>query len=340
MTVRTAFSKTLSSESGTQNYSYSVLIPGTSVTQSGAVARLKFIGGTQPLSMQDVYAGPKGTGAGDFSSAPVPVKIGGSSSWTIPAGGVVWSDPFVLAVVSGQPIILRYDVPDYAGQKYKYNSAISGAVLHYKSGNRGAGNADLLLGAGYSSLSGWVAAVSAIEVADALEDFDPPETPSAGLGMLSELEERALANQLGAAAQGFAGEPGKRTAFSYQVASDKGVYGFLDMVTITPDADCEVAIVSAVAPPEATIFNVHCNTNYNGGVGTKSRARHWKTTLLPDQVGGRHTAYRLKGGVARDLFIPRSFLGVIHPGGGICLVLDTPGVGAHIAMDWHEKPVG
>lgn len=340
MTVKNAYVQELNGDSGTANFCYAITTP--ILSQTGVWAVFEFKAGNGPLMLDNVWAGRRGAGNGVFDGGQQQLLFAGSSSVTINAGQAVKSDPIELPLSAGTPAVVRYDVPNVVGQRYPVRPGVSGALLQYKSGAAGAANGASALGAGYSELTAYAAVISKILVADAPGDFaaTPDPSPAISLGFLAELEARGLGNQLGSAGRKVDGEPGKRTAFSYQLAADKTVLGYVDLIMITATADCEVILVAANAPPGAEVFNIHCNTNFAPGApGPNSRVRHWKTTVAPDDIGGRHTSFMLKANQPTPLFAPRGFLGIIYPGGsGLAWIINEPGVGAHVSVEWHEVP--
>lgn len=338
MSIRTAYAQAYGGASNTSNYSYALTTPA--LGQSGAWAVFELSAGNAPLQLNNVWAGKKGGSNGAFDGAQVQLLFGGAPGVSLAAGQRVWSDPVLLTLTSGVPAVLRYDIPNVSGQNYPLQDGVVGSALQYKSGNLGAANGDTALASGFTTMSGWSAVLRTIRVADALADFSEVPVAPAALSLLAELEARGITNQLGSTGKKFAGVPGERTAFSYQLAVGKAVRGYVDLIMMTADADCEVILIAANAPAEAVIFNSHCNTNFlSGAPGPNSRMRHWTTLLEPDVIGGRHTSFMLKANQPTPLFAPRGFLGIIYPGGGLAWVINEPGVGAHVSVEWHEVPL-
>lgn len=347
MTVKSAFSKTLPSESGTQNYTYAAVIPAAFVTQSGGFVRIKLVSGSLPLQMQNVYFGTRASG-GDFSGDQFHMTVGGLTEWAIPANGTVYSDPVAFSVAASTAYILRFDAPNVAGQRYKYSNAVTGGALYFKTGNRGALNADNALGSGFSTLASWLSTIAGIEVTDALEDFDAPGSPDpdAGVSFLSDLEQRAVSNTLFAAGAGFVGEAGKRIFCTLTVPAPANVLAFVDMIDLVLTDDSEVTI-HTYTPPVGTsqaLIQTGCNVNFNpsGAPGPKSRINKWSSdTATPASIAARHTGFKLFANKGKNLFVPRGFLGVVYPeiGAGLTLCINTPGVGAHFEWQWHEKVI-
>jgi len=327
----TAYNQTFVDSSNTGEWAYALTIPGASIVASGSYVRVKF---APTATIKDAYIG-LGAGNANFANTSAQLKKNGAEQFQ--SG---WTDPVACAVVAGQPLVLRLDVPLGSGQSYPFITGKAGHQWRYKAGQAGADNALLDLPSGYSVMDGWAAMVEAIEVADSLSDFNEQPTPQpTSIGVLAEMESRVLVNQMFAAGQDFAGEPGKRNCFSLQVASDKTAIAFADMIELTLDMDSEVTLRAFTAPPEATLFNAQCNVNFlTGAPGPKGRVRRWLSDAEPETMGGRHTTYLLKAGQTKQIFAPRSFLGAVHPGGqGLALIVHQPGAAAHVSFEWHER---
>lgn len=88
-----------------------------------------------------------GAGTLDFASAPVVVRAGGLSSFTVPANSILLSDPIPFPMDGSKDIVIAVALPPSPPSAVKRGSGTDGWSTGYKAG----AEADTLVASGYTS---------------------------------------------------------------------------------------------------------------------------------------------------------------------------------------------
>jgi hypothetical protein len=102
------------------NRTFRILFKGSAISASGATVQVRFRGrtsGSYPLANVSLVQRTGNTLNGENGTSR-PVTFGGSSSTTVPAGGLT-SDPIEFNLVAGQNVFLTYWAPAGTGGVYR-----------------------------------------------------------------------------------------------------------------------------------------------------------------------------------------------------------------------------
>jgi hypothetical protein len=112
----------------------------------------------EPTAVNKMYVGPRSSGIA--ASALYSVKVGGASSFTIPAGGFVWSDWVAFAWNKTTDLVwTMYDNGGTTSDKIAANVTFTGAVTSLKAVD----DAATLAPSGFTDYTGYLSFVEAIE---------------------------------------------------------------------------------------------------------------------------------------------------------------------------------
>jgi hypothetical protein len=348
MTLRTAYSRTLSETLGTagSDWQYAINIPGADILESGTWCQLEFSGAG--LTAAYAWAGHKGSGATDFDGNQKAFPFAGSTGNTsFPASGPVKSDPVQLTVVAGQPFIVRYDAK--ASGTYRRQGSLSGYNLYYTAGSGGTGNGATAKSYGGPSAN-VTAMVTKIIVGDSLADFGVTEPPPSGGGTTppattsesSEWRRNAIlaGRHYSSGDDVLLGQSVASTTFT----ADKNLNFILinptgsaellqgDELTFTPVADCVISLRVIDPVPTVELIGSRCNTRFAADSDYSTSKLH--KFLSTGVVGNKHGIYRVSSGQTLRL----TDYALLYPGYNLMLSVHTPGVGGTCNMTWVEKP--
>ncbi|MER6330925.1 SGNH/GDSL hydrolase family protein [Streptomyces sp. NPDC001034] len=105
------------------------MIVHTSV--GGGALRVRFTNafGDRPLTLDDVYAGPRARGAALRPGGNHALTFGGARRITLPAGAVAWSDPLPGRVPAGTDLAVSLRTPDAVGPASGHELALQTSSL-------------------------------------------------------------------------------------------------------------------------------------------------------------------------------------------------------------------
>lgn len=161
MTFITVFSKTLTGNSDIWEGRTHVQIIPSGTIGAAETFRLTFDGATtKPTGVQSMYIGERGAGdAYDFAVTPVPVLVGGISTFDIPQGGSVVSDEITLSFDGTKDLVIatsfktdsaKGDIRTLfgsgVGASYYFKNRANDAATVNKTGYDSAGNNPNALG--------------------------------------------------------------------------------------------------------------------------------------------------------------------------------------------------
>ena len=186
MPTAIAYEKTLTSNiTFSRNYTLRTVIPAAQLTAPSGTptfARLTLHAGAVARTVTAAFIGHM-TSSYAFTATPVPVTVGGLSTFTIPANSSVVTDdlPFAWNKSSGI-LVSAYEAGSGDGQIRMLSSGIAGGSLYFKAGN----DASVVSPTGYtaSSYMSSAALVGKIEM-DGFEEGEeepPVEPPPAPTG--------------------------------------------------------------------------------------------------------------------------------------------------------------